>query len=134
VTDGTDGQAVRRKQVRRVAKTTLVSDRHPTERQSRCRSQRVQHAKHVHLRDVAQIVGCCLFQPGCVVVGIYRDGCVVLIKYLRRLPVNMVAGLLRPPFNDLAYFCPCVLGALSGVDFSQPPQMPSIGGTARVHD
>ena len=32
----------------------------------------------------------------------------------------MVAILLRPPFSDLTYFCPGVLGALAGVDFAQP--------------
>ena len=93
--------------------------RYPVEA-SRCRPQRVQHAKDVDLRDVEQIVGCCLFQPGCAVVGIGRDGCVVVIKYLRRQPVDLVAILFRPPFSDLTYFCPGVLGALAGVDFAQP--------------
>jgi len=41
----------------------------------------------------------------------------VVIKYMRRQPIDLVAGLVRRPFNDLAYFYPCVLGALPGVDF-----------------
>jgi len=63
------------------------------------RSQSVQNTKHIQFGDVAQIVGRCLFQPGYATVGICRDGCVVVIKYLRRQPVDLVAGMFRLPFS-----------------------------------